>query len=154
MHLRRSLLVLLLLVDTAPAKAAEWSRYSEFPFSIELPTGTFAVTEKSEQRLVLQDPESQAQIEVFGGINAEHLSVSEFREAVEAAATANRVVTYRAAGRSWFVLSGYMADDEATTDLIFYAKFMFDPAATSFSAFEISYPSASRASFEFNCRSA
>src|SRR5690606_5326981 len=90
--------------------------------------------------LRLYERGGDAMIEVYGGENADGLSAAGFADML---AGADRIaeVTYRAGGRSWFVLSGYYErlgfEDE---ELIFYAKFMFSPSRERFAAFEISYP--------------
>jgi hypothetical protein len=129
--------------------AAEWSLYTDpnLGFSIQVPTEELKVARQEPSRLVLEGAGGFAQLEVFGGRNEKNLSVTDFREAVETA-DANREITYRAAGGSWFVLSGFMPADAGRGELIFYAKFMFDPARETFSAFEISYPAEQKLDFD------
>jgi hypothetical protein len=81
---------------------------------------------------------------VFGVTNSERLTVHQFQEMMEAA-DPDRRITYRAAGKSWFVLSGYLENEGEPT--IFYAKFMLNRRGTALSAFEISYPKAQQAQF-------
>ena len=75
----------------------------------------------------------------------ERLNEAEFKALMEAA-DPNRRITYRAEGRSWFVLSGYLENEPEPT--IFYAKVMINPSGTGLSAFEISYPQADKGKFD------
>ena len=57
-------------------------------------------------------------------------------------------VTYRAGGRSWFVLSGYYTDNDGFDEpMIFYAKLMFSPDRSQVAAFEISFPKSEKPRF-------
>lgn len=143
MLLLRVAAVLALLFCSLPAQAQEWRRYvhAELGFSVSLPIGVFEVDENTAERLHLSESGGEAQLDVFGITNPESLSVAAFREMIEAADPSRRI-TYRAGGRSWFVLSGYLDDEAEPT--IFYAKFMLSRDGTSVSAFEISYPEAQR----------
>jgi len=137
----------MLLALSSPAMAEDWQRYTDrsVGFSISLPTEGFAVTEESRGRLTLAETGGSAQIDVFGVRNPERLSLGEFRSMMEAADPSRRI-TYRAAGRSWFVLSGYLEGEERPT--IFYAKFMLNAGGTALSAFEISYPREEKRAFD------
>jgi hypothetical protein len=139
--------LLALLLCSLPALAQEWRRYvhPELGFSISLPIGVFEVSENTADRLQLSVAGGEAQLDVFGITNPEALSVAAFREMIEAADPARRI-TYRAGGRSWFVLSGFLEGETEPT--IFYAKFMLSRDGTSVSAFEISYPEDERARFD------
>jgi len=139
-----ALALVLMLAMAAPASAQSWERYVNdgLGFSISLPTDSFTVTSESAGRLTLTEQGGTAQLDVFGVQNPEALSVAKFQKMMEAADESRRI-TYRANGRSWFVLSGYLEGEAEPT--IFYAKFMLNAAGTALSAFEISYPRAQKA---------
>lgn len=140
-------LLVSLVALAGPALGESWQRYTdeEIGFSIRLPADRFAVTNESLGRVSFEEIDGAAQLDVFGVRNPEALSLAEFRALMEAA-DPDRRITYRAAGRSWFVLSGYL---EGTGEpAIFYAKFMLNPAGTALSAFEISYPRAEKAAYD------
>jgi hypothetical protein len=147
MAMIRPALLLSLMMLASPVAAAEWQRYSnpEVGFSISLPTERFAVEKESPERLTLDEIGGSAQLDVFGVRNPERLTRRQFQAMMEAA-DPDRRITYRAAGRSWFVLSGYLEGEAEPT--IFYAKFMLNPAGTALSAFEISYPKAQKRAFD------
>ncbi len=128
------------------ALAEDWQRYySPAGFSISVPVGRFSVESESEGRLSLREEDGSAQIDVFGVTNAESLGVGQFMDMIEAADPSRRT-TYRAAGNSWFVLSGYLDDEPVPT--VFYAKFMLNREGTALSAFEISYPASRKFVFD------
>lgn len=141
----RTFLAVLLALLTAPANAESWQPYrnDSVGFSVALPTSVFEVEEDTAARLSLSEVGGEAQLDVFGVINPD-LSAKEFRALIEAADSRRRI-TYRASGRSWFVLSGYLDGEPQPT--IFYAKFMLNAKGTALSAFEISYPADRRAAF-------
>jgi len=129
------------------ADAASWERYASdaMGYSVRVPTDRFALELETEGRLSYRQINGTAQLDVFGVTNPERLTVAEFQAMMEAA-DPNRRITYRAAGNSWFVLSGYLEDEVEPT--IFYAKFMLNRGGTALSAFEVSYPRAHRAEFD------
>jgi hypothetical protein len=134
------------LALTGAALAEDWQRYdSPAGFSISVPSGRFSVESETAGRLSLREEGGTAQIDVFGVTNAESLGVRQFRDMMEAADPSRRI-TYRAAGNSWFVLSGYLEDEPVPT--VFYAKFMLNRAGTALSAFEISYPASRKSVFD------
>jgi hypothetical protein len=137
------IVAVLLVLSAMPAGAAEWRRFShpEFGFSISLPMDVFAVDENTVDRLQMSEVGGEAQLDVFAVKNPEALSGADFRAMIEEA-DASRRITYRAGGRTWFVLSGYLDDEAEPT--IFYAKFMLSRDGTSVSAFEMGYPEAER----------
>jgi hypothetical protein len=147
MRLLPALALALMLTSTSPVLAETWQRYldRELGFSISLPTERFALTDRSDGRLTLRESNGEAQLDVFGVENREALSARQFQKMMETA-DPNRRITYRARGRSWFVLSGYLGDEAQPT--IFYAKFMLNRAGTALSAFEISYPRSRKAEFD------
>ena len=146
MKLLTAALILSLLL-AGPVHADDWEQYTNpaTGFSISLPTEQFAVEGETAGRLSLTEIGGTAQLDVFGVTNAERLTVAQFQRLMEGA-DASRRITYRARGRSWFVLSGYLAGEAEQT--IFYAKFMLNDAGTALSAFEISYPKADKAKFD------
>jgi hypothetical protein len=144
------LIVLAGLASPAPALAQETYVDPDLGYRITLPLDRFTVLDDapSPAALSLIDQSGEAQLEVYGGDNIDALSLSQFQVFV---ASADRIaeVTYRAGGKSWFVLSGYYRrEGEERTDLIFYAKFMFTPDLSRFSAFEISYPLGRKSEFD------
>ena len=148
MFARPLLFIATVLFGVSTAQSEEWSRYSEPGVGIDLPTGAFDIANRSPGRLRLTDDAREAQLEVFSGRNAHELSIADFQREV-AAADPSRVVVYEASGRTWFVVSGYMPDPEGSEELIYYAKFLFDPTGSRFAAFELSYPRRLKASFDW-----
>lgn len=147
MPVLRAIALLILVFCAVPAQAQSWRRYvhPQLGFSVSLPIGLFEVDENATDRLELSEVGGEAQLDVFGVKNPEALSAGEFRAMMETADPSRRI-TYRAGGRSWFVLSGYLENEGVPT--IFYAKFMLSRDGTAVSAFEISYPEAERARFD------
>jgi hypothetical protein len=143
--------ILLLGFATSPqAQSLKWQRYVNptYRYQIELPIGMFEVREQTRAKLSLYEVDGLGQLDVYGADNAERLTPQEFAGVVE---QADRVeeVTYRAGGRSWFVLSGYYRREAGEVeDLIFYAKFMFSPDRSRLAAFEISYPLSQKRRFD------
>jgi hypothetical protein len=149
-HARFTIAATLALALTSTALGAQWRPYSDprTGVSIELPAEFAPAPVQNGVALRLVDPAGDATIEVFGGNNSDDLSPRAFAEQV---AGADRIaeVTYRAGGRTWFVMSGYYrrgADE--TSDVIFYAKFMFSPDLTRLTAFEINYPANRKREFD------
>lgn len=135
------------------AQAPGWQPYEDpdHGYRIELPLAEFEAIGDDDGPDVLRLYErggGDAMIEVYGGENPDGLNTTEFADML---AGADRIaeVTYRAGGRSWFVLSGYyqrLGFEEQ--ELIFYAKFMFSSDLERFAAFEISYPAADKQRFD------
>lgn len=146
MRLGVTTLVVGLVVATSVV-ADDWERYtnSAAGFTIDLPLTRFDVEKQTPARLTLEETDGDAQLDVFGVTNSQTLTVAQFQAIMEAA-DPNRRITYRAAGRSWFVLSGYLDDQSEPT--VFYAKFMLNRARTALSAFEISYPATRKAELD------
>ena len=143
--MRRLLLTLATFVTICLPAAAQdggWSHYRhpEFGFTINLPLEQFGPVEADASIVRLRHVEADALLEVYGGHNSDGLSLQEF---VDFLSQADRIaeITYHAAGRTWFVISGYYRREDTSEPFpIFYAKFMFTPDLERFSAFEISYP--------------
>lgn len=147
MQIKRTIAAVAFVAMASQAYAADWQRYTNdaMGYSVSLPTDRFAIEKQTEGRLSLIEPGGSAQLDVFGVTNRDQLTVVEFRDMMEAA-DPNRRITYRAAGKSWFVLSGYLQNEPEPT--IFYAKFMLNGRGTALSAFEISYPQIKRMEFD------
>lgn len=147
MRMKTGLAIAMLVGMAGHASAASWDRYASdtMGYSVEVPTERFVLEQETEGRLSFRQVDGAAQLDVFGVTNPERLTVAAFQAMMEAAAP-NRRITYRAAGGSWFVLSGYLENEVEPT--IFYAKFMLNGQGTALSAFEISYPRADRAEFD------
>ncbi len=143
------------LASTAAlAQDQRWARRDDplTGYRIEVPVGLLPPLPRAPD-----DPQSMQAfgsadgavlLEVYAGENTDGRSLSGF---IDMLAGADRIaeVTYRRNGRSWFVLSGYYRrDDYDDEPLIFYAKFMFSPGLTHFSAFEISYPVSRRRDYD------
>lgn len=146
------LFALLSSLPTA-AQAPGWQLYEdpELGYRIDLPLAMFeaiAADDDGPGVLRLYERGGDAMLEVYGGRNPDGLSAGQFADML---AGADRIaeVTYRAGGRSWFVLSGYYARlGFEEQELIFYAKFMFSPDLSRFAAFEISYPADEKRRFD------
>lgn len=135
------------LLIASSAVADEWQLYTNAAsgFTIDLPLSRFDVEQETSGRLTLHEVNGDVQLDVFGVTNPQQLTVAQF-EAMMEAADPSRRITYRAGGRSWFVLSGYLKDLSEPT--VFYAKFMLNRAGTALSAFEISYPATRKAELD------
>ena len=145
MHVRIAVVVFSLGLVGA-AQAENWQRYEgSTGFTVSVPTERFAISSETPGRLSLSEIGGSAQLDIFGVTNPDRLSVGKFEKMMEAADPGRRI-TYRMAGRNWFVLSGYLDDEPAPT--VFYAKFMLNRSGTALSAFEISYPASRKATFD------
>lgn len=148
-----------LTVEAAPPEALVravlsedfgWRRYSDemYYFEIELPLGLFELTNESSRGLHFREMSGLSEIQVYGADNPQGLPPRAFVTALEDVERIDEV-TYRAEGQSWFVLSGYYADDEGLGEpIIFYTKFMFSSDRTRVSAFEMSYPASEKRRFD------
>lgn len=147
--MRRLPLILVILAAVClPASAQEsgWApyRHPDLGFTIDLPLGQFEFDETDAAVTRLRHVEADALLEVYGGHNSDRLGLQEF---IDFLSRADRIadITYQAAGRTWFVISGYYRREQPGEPFpIFYAKFMFTPDLERFSAFEISYPESER----------
>lgn len=121
-----------------------WETYVDrtLGFSAQLPLGTFQIVEVAgSPGLALEEVGGGATISLYGG-PAAGLTRDTLEASLSNGSTATRT-TYRAGGDSWFVLSGY--EGEAT---IFYTKVMFSADHETFSAFEITFPTADKPRLE------
>lgn len=138
--------LLFTLFSTSAVSGEQWSRYNGQGVSIDLPTGSFEVTSQQTERLILNDRKRDALLEVMVG-ELQGRSTSQFRDLVENA-DPSRIVTYRAGGRHWFVLAGYLPGDGNSGQLIYYAKFLVTPEKDAFAGFEIIYPRNRKEAFD------
>jgi hypothetical protein len=140
------LVATMLALAAAPAMGAEWQRYDNqrFGFAIALPAEGFNVLPQSTpDRLELADTSGETLLSVYGGPNPVAGGLDAFADyLIDSGAVGE--LTYRRAGRTWLVLSGYL-DGPTAEKLIFYAKFMFSPDHSTLSAFEITYPRSAKA---------
>jgi hypothetical protein len=142
----RSLIVVfataLLTATAIGAPEPRWQTYEDpsYGFEVELPLGMFTGSRREEGGVTLVETDGRGQIDIYGALNTEGLSVRDF-EAALSDTDRIREITYARRGQSWFVISGYYRhEDDDSEDLIFYAKFMFSPDREHLSAFEASYP--------------
>ncbi len=136
-------------VQTVATRAGErWRRYVDdrYGFAIDLPGSLFDPIERTDRGISLRAPRYGAMIEVYAAENPEGFSPREFVAAIEEADRV-RQVTYRAGGKSWFVLSGFYSAREGGDAVIFYTKFMFSPDRSRLAAFEISFPARQKPRF-------
>lgn len=152
--MRRSLIVLLasVLSALAPASAQQiqWQEYENtaYGYSIDLPLGPFEGSSNGQAGVTLLETGGRGQIDVYGAVNTQKLSPTEFEETLSGAARI-REISYARRGASWFVISGYYRrEGDQSDDLIFYAKFMFSPDRERLSAFEASYPAADKRRYD------
>jgi hypothetical protein len=140
----------LLLFSTVSAGAQDinWRAHKdpEFGHRIDLPLGAFEIREENPGRLLLQEVDGLGQITVYGQ-RADGQALSEIEESLAQSGLVDRV-TYRAGGKSWFVLSGYYEEEGQVVDLIFYVKLMLSRDREKFSVMAISYPSADKERFD------
>jgi hypothetical protein len=146
--MRRFALLLAALAILAPAALAQGWRVHTDPVGtrIELPAGFVQVgpgaPDGSGARFRADDG---AEVRVYGSINRDRLGMADILAALIANnGAAYRDVTYRQAGRDWFVLSGYR--DNRTT--IFYARYELSQDDRVISAFEITYPARLRRAYD------
>lgn len=145
MRRRTAAAILTSLLSLTPTFGQDWRLYRnpDFAYSIELPSD-YQDELRENDPATIRLVEGETELTVFDGTNIEGWSASEFADFV---ARADRIarVTYRRAGQSWFVLSGYYRrDGTERQDLIFYTKFMLSPDGSRFAGFEISYPLADK----------
>jgi hypothetical protein len=127
-----------------------WGLYQDpdFGFTIEVPVTSFAAAPGVERGMRFTEVDGDGQLDVYGGFNTAGLTPAEIAGELERNPQIGEIA-YRAQGTNWIVLSGYYTrDDYVGTDLIFYAKFMFNADHTRLSAFEISYPERDREAFD------
>jgi hypothetical protein len=138
------------LDSSVAADEFAWGLYQDpdFGFTIEVPATSFAAVEGVERGMRFDDVDGDGQLDIYGGFNAAGLTPAEIADELERNPQIGEIA-YRAQGANWIVLSGYYTrDDYVGTDLIFYAKFMFNADRTRLSAFEISYPERDREAFD------
>ena len=122
---------LLAAAGVAAASDHDWRVYSGPGYRFELPVGDFEVVESAPGRVALEEAGAEVRIVAQAGAgNA--ASLAQLRETIELAAPVAEI-TYRAGGRSWFVLSGYTPDGA-----IWYTKVML--SGDRYAGFEIVYP--------------
>ena len=134
--------MLLFLVAALPSLAQTgWETYRDpaLGYRIDLPRGGFEQLEGGEGRVILADAEDQARITVFGEDVPAGRSLGQLEEALRQSDLVDEV-TYRAGGKSWFVLSGHFRDTQAPEEMIFYVKLMLNRDRSAYSTFAISYP--------------
>jgi hypothetical protein len=147
-----AIVVTAMFAAATPAMGQEggWKTYVDpaLRFTIEIPTASFQQQGSRPSGLSLVDPAKRAQLDIFGSPAAPHLGPSALLAEVRQAERIG-TVTYQRSGPGWFVLSGYYRRDSGEKEpLIFYAKFMFNRDRSAFSAFEISYPSSEKRTFD------
>jgi hypothetical protein len=129
-----------------PTLAEEWRAYADTGehYRVDLPVTSFEVAAESAppSHLTLRERDGDATIDIYTGVNAKHLSPASFADEV-AQAGEIKDITYRASGRTWFVISGHYAS--GAPPLIYYAKYLFSDGYSSVAGFEISYPVAEKA---------
>ncbi len=133
----------------AEFEAVRWREYTdpEFGFRVALPSQGFDLENVPGRGIALVDAEGAGEILVYGAENPRGLSARAFVEALEGADRI-REVTYRAEGRSWFVLSGFYQDqDDWDDEVIFYAKYMFSADRSALSAIEITFRASEKPRF-------
>jgi hypothetical protein len=120
----------------------DWTYYQdpEFGYAIDLPLGLFSTERDETGTLTLLEDGGDGQLNIYGGESEAGMSLADYEDALSRGEQVEEV-TYRAGGRSWFVLSGYFYPSEDSSEpLIFYTKFMLSRDGERFSAFEISFP--------------
>jgi hypothetical protein len=134
---------LLLVISASMPGLAQtgWEAYRDpaLGYRIDLPRGGFERFEGGEGRVILADPGGQARITVFGEDVPAGRSLKELEEALRQSDLVDEV-TYRAGGKSWFVLSGHFRDTQAPEEMVFYVKLMLNGDRSAYSTFAISYP--------------
>lgn len=129
------------MLGSQPAAwASEWTTYGGPGFVIEVPADYVEAADSKPDHLVLVDGTNTVLLEVYGGPNKSELSAAELADSLS---RAERIadVTYRAEGRSWFVLSGhYRSLGSGARPLIYYAKLLISADGSRLAGFEISYP--------------
>lgn len=125
--------------------AETWRTYvdPELRFAIALPTASFRVTETGSAHLTLAEAGGDAVIDIYTGANLKHLSPDAFADELSNAGEI-KDITYRAGGRSWFVVSGHYRASGAEAQTIYYAKYLFSRDLQRVAGFEISYPVAEK----------
>jgi len=127
-----------LLLWGQQAFAETWQPYddAEARFHLDLPTSSFRLVTRAPTHLSLSEIEGDAVIDIYTGSNPKHLSPKDFAAELSQGGQI-KDITYRASGRTWFVISGHYA--RGTPPLIYYAKYIFFDDFRSVAGFEISY---------------
>jgi len=127
-----------ILLAGQQAIGEEWQLYDDpqARFHVELPSSTFRLMAREPRHLSLSEIGGDAVIDIYTGSNAKHLSPEDFAAELSRAGEI-KDITYRAAGRTWFVISGHYANGNPA--LIYYAKYIFFDDFQSVAGFEISY---------------
>jgi hypothetical protein len=139
-----------LMLSTGLAQAQRWDRYldAESGHSFELPRDRFSEVENRDGQTIFEDPSGEARIASFHGELPPGTALPDIENMV-ATAEWIRNVTYRAGGKSWFVLSGHYVRDAGDRDpVIFYFKAMMNAERTRYSAIEVSYPTSRKVEFD------
>lgn len=129
--------LVLALLTAMPALAADWRTYvnARFGTTLDYPADVFAAEPEADdgdgRRFVSAD--GRASLTVYAGFNVDHRSLRALARAALKDAADERV-TYEAAGRRWFVLSGFRGTD------VFYRKLILSPDGAVAHTLELTYP--------------
>lgn len=143
--MRISSFVLALALVAGSASAAEWEVYrnARFGTTVDVPADVFrplpAPDNGDGQRF--ESADGRASLTVFAGNNVERRTLRQLIQAAESDATGERI-TYRKAGRSWFVISGFRGDD------VFYRKLLLSEGGRVGHTVELVYPAAEKATYD------
>lgn len=144
------LVVGLAIADAAPKHrpTAEeaWTTYKNprFGYSIYYPSGLFAAGQPPENGggMTFTSRDGRAKIVVFGSNNADKLSVREYRRVLLDEFGGYDKLDYSPVGQTWFVLSGYRAEN------IYYQKVMFTCGGGIINVLSMTFPTAEKPFYE------
>jgi hypothetical protein len=148
--LRLGFVWLALSFSTGIAAAQRWEHFRDpsSGHSFELPGDRFERVDSEDGQVVFEEATGEARIASFHGVLPPGTSLADV-ETIVATAEWIRNVSYRAGGKTWFVLSGHYVRDAGDRDpIIFYFKAMLNAARTRYAGIEISYPTSRKREFD------
>lgn len=138
-------LVFALALAVGPATAADGEVYhnARFGTTIDVPANIFRplATPDNGDGQRFESADGRASLTVFAGNNVEGRTLRQLIQAAEDDATGERI-TYRKAGRSWFVISGFRGDD------VFYRKLLLSDGGSVGHTVELVYPATEKAIYD------
>jgi hypothetical protein len=129
-----------------PRADERWTTYknARFGYSLYYPSALFEADPPPENGsgLTFNSEDGWTKIVVFGVHNSEDLSPRQYRKILLEEFGGYDRLDYSPAGKSWFVLSGYRADN------IYYQKVIFSCSNQIINVFSMTFPTADKPIYE------